>query len=294
MDLKNVKNVSPNKNFVKKILSLTLSIIIIIISFVIISNANEAAQNTIDVIRIRSRDGIGGFLPITENDIEIYSLIKKEYNSDMILAEEKDNVLNQYTKYYIRQNTILHNDQITDEIPKKNEWLYELNEAYEILTIPYNHLESGGSILLPGDAIRIRVSYEVDEDTVTDNNSYNPNVSSVQNRRGVTTTEILFNEIIVMDMLNTDSHSIYEIYKEVMKLSEDKRQEAMKSEEFMRSIQPRSLVLAGTKEQINNYAKYLSYDSQAFLITILSRENREIILDQLPTLEREVESWLEK
>ncbi|HEX9058750.1 MAG TPA: flagellar biosynthesis protein FlgA, partial [Clostridia bacterium] len=100
--------------------------------------------------------------------------------------------------------------------------------------------------------------------------------------------------IIVKDMLNSNSHSIYEVYKEVMKLSEDKKQEVMKSEDFLKNIQPRSLLLAGSKEQMTNYAKFKSADPKAFLITILSRANNEVILDQLPTLQNEVESWIDK
>ena len=32
----------------------------------------------------------------------------------------------------------------------KNEWLYELGEEQEVVTIPYNYLECGGDVLLPG------------------------------------------------------------------------------------------------------------------------------------------------
>ena len=107
-------------------------------------------------------------------------------------------------------------------------------------------------------------------------------------------TEAIFDSIIVMDMLNANSHSIYEVYKEVMKLSAEKREEVMKSEEFMNSIKPRALLLAGSKEQINSYAKYKSADANSFLITILSRANREVVIDELPTIENEVQSWIEK
>lgn len=293
MDLSTVKNVSPNMRLLKKIIALLFSIAVIVVSFMVINNANVAATDTINVIRIHASGGLPAYSVITKDHLETYSLIKKEYTSDMVLAADADTVLNKVTRYYLRDNSVLYKDQVVDEKPLKNEWLYELDEDYEVLTIPYNHLEAGGAVLLPGDAVRIRVSYEAEETTtVPMNDAINPNISVVERRGKSIKTEVLFDNIIVKDMLNAKSHSIYEIYKEVMKLGEDTRQEVMKSPEFMQSIVPRALLLAGTREQANNYAKYKSMDPQAFLITILSRANNDdIVLDELPTLEGEIESW---
>jgi hypothetical protein len=167
-----------------------------------------------------------------------------------------------------------------------------LEEEQELLTLPYNYLAAGGDILTPGDRIRIRVTYDVE--TPSSASTGNPN-AIFQSSKGTTTkTDILFDSIVVKDMLNANSHSIYEVYKEVLKLSEDKRQEVMKSEDFLKSIQPRALLLEGSKEQINTYARYTNLEHSSILITILSRQNSEIIVDQLPTLQKEVESWLEK
>lgn len=294
MDLRTVKNVAPNRHLFKKIAALIFSIIVIVVSFMVITNANKDATNTIDVLRVKTSNGLPAYAVITEDDIETYSLIKREYTEDMILADKKHEVVGMLVKYYVRQNSILYKDQLTAEKPLKNEWLYELDEDYEVLTIPYNHLELGGDVLLPGDYVRIRVSYEVEEDAQEMSDSiFNPNVAVVKDRGKSIRTDILFDRIEVKDMLNANSHSIYEVYKEVMKLSEDKRQQVMRSDDFLRSIQPRALMLAGTKEQMNNYAKFAGYNSKSFLITILSRANSDVILDRLPTLESEVASWLE-
>lgn len=294
MDLSSVKSVSPNRHLLKKILSLVFSIVVIIVSFIVITNANKDARNTIDVLRVKVGDGLPAFAPITEKDIEKYPLIKKEYTDDMLLAEDLPNVIGKMSKYFLRKNSIIYKDQIIDEKPLKNEWLYNLDKELEVLTIPYNYLECGGDVLLPGDTVRIRVSYEVDSGGYVDPAGENPNSTIVQTRGRAIRTDILFDSIVVMDMLNSNSHSIYEIYKEVTKLSEDKKQEVMKSEEFLKNIQPRALLLAGTREQMNQYAKFKSSDAKAFLITILSRANSEVVLDQLPTLKNEVESWIEK
>ncbi|NLD47414.1 MAG: flagellar biosynthesis protein FlgA [Clostridiaceae bacterium] len=294
MDLSSVKSVSPNRHLLKKILALVFSLVVIVVSFIIITNANKAARDTVEVLRVKAGDGLPAFAPITEKDIEKYPLIKKEHTDDMVLAEDLPNVAGKMSKYFLRKNSIIYKDQIIDEKPLKNEWLYNLDKELEVLTIPYNYLECGGDVLLPGDTVRIRVSYEIDAGGYVDPAEGNPNATVVQTRGRAIRTDILFDSIVVMDMLNSNSHSIYEIYKEVTKLSEDKKQEVMKSEDFLRNIQPRALLLAGSKEQMNQYAKFKSSDAKAFLITILSRANSEVVLDQLPTLKNEVESWIEK
>lgn len=287
MDLSTVKSVSPNRKLFKKILALLFSIAVIIISFIFLNNANEAAKDTVEVLRINQDGGVPAYVALTEKDIQKYSIIRKEFTDDMILAEDIDNVKDKFTKYYLRDKSVLYKDQLMDEKPKQNEWLYELEEDHEVLTLPYNFLEAGGDILMPGDNVRIRVSFEDESGGGTGN----PNGGFVSGS-GVR-TEILFDSIEIRDMLNSSSHSIYEVYKEVLKLSENKRQEVMKSDEFLKSIQPRSLLLEGTREQINNFAKFNGYEGKKYLITILSRKNSQVILDELPTLQREVESWIE-
>lgn len=287
MDLSTVKSVSPNKKLFKKILALLFSIAVIVVSFIFLNNANEAAKDTVEVLKVNQTGGIPAYVVLADKQIKKYSIIRKEYTDDMILAEDLPSVTNQYTKYYLRDGSILYKDQLMEEKPLQNEWLYELGEEHEVLTLPYNFLEAGGDILMPGDKVRIRVSYEQE---VSDS-SGNPNASYGATRTQMK-TEVLFDSIEVRDMLNSSSHSIYEVYKEVLKLSEEKRQEVMKSNDFLKSIQPRSLLLEGTREQIDKFAKYNGYDGKKYLITILSRKNSQVILDQLPTLQREVESWI--
>ncbi|AZS14029.1 flagellar biosynthesis protein FlgA [Paenibacillus lutimineralis] len=287
MDLKTVKSVSPNRKLFKKILALLLSILIIIVSYVVLNNANEAAKDTVEVLRISQSGGVPAYVPITEKQIKKYSIIRREYSDDMVLAKDMDSVVDKFTKYYLRDDSILYKDQFMDEKPQQNEWLYEMEDQHEVLTLPYNFLEAGGDILMPGDRVRIRVSYEQEEGS----SAGNPN-AGYSSGGSKMKTEILFDSIEVRDMLNSSSHSIYEVYKEVLKLSEDKRQEVMKSNDFLKSIQPKSLLLEGTKEQIDNFAKYNGYDGKKYLITMLSRKNSQVILDQLPTLQREVESWI--
>jgi len=77
----------------------------------------------------------------------------------MITYDKVDSILNKYSLYYLRNGAPIYYDQLTDEKPRDTEWLYDLEENYEVLTIKYDYLECGGSILRPGDLVRVRVTY---------------------------------------------------------------------------------------------------------------------------------------
>ena len=318
MNTKSVKSVSPNNKFLKKFLAVVLSIMVFIVSFIIITNSNNAAKDTIDVVRVKNKDGLTADTAISEDDLEVYKVIRREYKEDMYRGDELEQLVGKYPNYYLRTETIIHKDQLTDEKLQKNEWLYAMENDREAVTIPYDYIEWGGDILTPGDRIRVRAVYESDEDEnisyvqpgVPDYNTYDdpyaaegdPYASmsdpyapsySTGSSAGKMKTEIVFDEIVVKDMLNSKSHSIYEIYKEVTKLPEDRKQAVMKTEDFIQSILPKALVLEATPEQVHTYS-LMKGNNAELVITILTRNGSNIVLDDLSTLQSEVETWIEK
>lgn len=295
LNVKSVKNVTPNKNMIKKVIAVVLSIAVIVGSYIAINKAAEDTRNTVAVVRVKNNDGLEMNTLITENDVETYNIIRTEYTEDMVLAEDIENVIDTYTMYYLRKNSIVYKDQVGGERPITNEWLYNLVEDEEVVTIQYNYLKCGGDILMPGDRVRIRATYDITNEASTNSSWYGDSSDAIEysDKNNTKRTQIIFDSIEIMDMLNEDSHSIYEIYKEILRMDEKQRQQVMRSEDFIKSILPRALVLAGTKDQINEYAKYANVKDGDLLITILSRENSNPIIDQLPTLQSEVESWIE-
>jgi len=288
------------KNLLKKVAAALISVAVFLLSFLIISRASSAAKNTISVLRVKAVDGIPERAVITRENIVKYDIIEKEHSRDMFAAAEIEDVINKFATHYLRDGAILYRDEVIDETPLKNEWLYAMIDDEEVLTIPYNFLESGGDILTPGDRIRVRVIYEDDiqESDAKANEKpeetyYSP--YGGEKHKKITRTEILFESIEVKDMLNSNSHSIYEVYREVLRLPENQRQKVLKSSEFIKSIVPKSLILSANPEQIDKYIQYKNATgNKALLVTILARQENTIILDQLPTLQKEIEMWLEK
>jgi len=281
---------------IKRIAAVSFSLLIIVFTFIYLNNVDQAARDTVSVVRVKSA-GLPAYTIISKDNVEKYDIIKREFDrssNGMILYADVENIYDLLTAYYIRGGTFLYKDQLIIERPQRNEWLYELPHELEVLTLPYNYMEAGGDILLPGDQIRIRVIYEVTDTSDNDMFDTNPNQFFMQGKKTMK-TEILFDSIVVTDMINSNARSIYEIYNEVMRLSEENRQDVMKSSKFMSSIRPRALLLAATPEQVDTYARYRTRSGSGsgnFLITLLSRSNSDVILDQLPTLESEVNLWL--
>jgi len=283
-----------NKNLIRKIAAALVSVAVFLAAYMIINNANTAARDTVSVLRVKVAGGIPEKGVFTKENIETSNVIRREHTADMIDVEDIDEVIGKFAARPLRDGAIIYEDEVIEEIPKKNEWLYQMPDDMELLTIPYNHIEAGGDILTPGDRIMVRVIYV--EEASTDIEDYDDEFYSPFSRKDrITRIEILFDSIEVKDMLNSRSNSIYEVYREVMRLSESQRQIVLKSSEFIKSIVPRALILSASPDQIENYIQYLNASGKkSLLVTILPRHENMIILDQLPTLQKEIETWLER
>ena len=288
MDINSIKNIKPSSNLPKKLFAVVFSISIVIASFAFLNNVNNAAKEVVEIIVVKPSGGISANTFITKDILAKGTVMKADFRDGMITYDKHDDILNKYSAYFLRYQTPMYYDQLTDTKPMKNEWLYSLPKASEVLTIPYDYIECGGDILTPGDYIKVRASYE--DKVPMANAGQNPYDTSSSYTTEVK-TDVLFDRILVKDLLNSKGHSIYEVYKEVLKLSQEKRQSAMTNKEFMQSILAKSLVLEALPEQVDNYAKY-NQKKCTFTFTILSRDGNKDILEQLPTVEKEVETWI--
>jgi hypothetical protein len=288
VNFNNIKNISPGPNLGRRILAVCLCCAVLWISYVMLKKAGRDAVDTVDVVRIK-RDGISARTMLTKNMVEKYALLKREFNQDMVAYRDFEKIDGNFTLHFMRGHTVVHYDQVTERKPLKNEWLYQLKPEYEILTVPYNYLECGGDILTPGDRIRVRISYDASEPQAF---PIGAGASSFA-RNDTAVTEVLFDDIKVVDLLNARGHSIYEVYQEVLKLPEQKKQETLKSQNFLNNILPRSFVLEATSDQAERFARYGNKKNLNYTFSILSRQGNSDIVDGIVFMKEEVESWTE-
>lgn len=287
---------SNGKRIALKIIAVAISVIALVATFLYLQNANNAALDTVNIVRLK-RDLPAG-TAISMADLERYAIIRREFDAEnMIQFESNEDVEyiieGKLTAYYLRRATPLYIDQLTDRRMPRDIILETLPEGYELTTVPYNYMEAGGNVLLPGDLIRMRVSYEVDAIPETDYDYVSG--SYYQWTRKIFRTDIVFDSITVVDMLNSKGNSIYNIYMEAMRLSEGDRQELFRSSDFLSSVTPRTLKLALSPEDVERYNSYrVSVGDRGFLITILGRSSSSgIDFDAFTTIETEVRSWLD-
>jgi hypothetical protein len=284
-------NAGDGRRILLKVLTVAISAAALFFTYMYMENMGRQTQETVRVVRIKRP--LPAYAVVAAEEVEAYDLTRKEYDKNsMILFEDAENlVYGKYAAYFIRESTVLHLDQLTDYRPVNYLPLAELGEDEEIVTVPYNFMEAGGYLLLPGDRIRIRASHFVDD--MPDYYSYNPNAEFSQSAGRTVRTDILFDSIVVVDMLNASGQPISEIYAEVMRLDDKSRQEAMGSKDFQTSTKPRSLLLAGSKSDMNRYASYdASVGSRNLLITLLSRGGGAGNFNGLPMIEMEVSTWI--
>lgn len=290
MKINSVKNIKLGSQLPKKLLAIFLSLAVIAGAYYVLSNAGRDARDTIDVVRVKSTDGISAKTLVTGDMLEKYSLLRKEYNNDMFTYDKINEVLNKYSLYYLRSKSFIYKDQLTKEKPLRNEWLYDLEKSNEALTIPYEYMKCGGDILLPGDLIRVRISYDqtsLQQVTAQGLGLGMDNVNSKTDKK----MEVIFESIKVKDLLNSNGHSIYEVYKELLKLDAVKRQELLQNRSFIESILAKSLIVEATSDQVNKYAKYSGMKESSLFITLLSRKDNKNIMDEIPNFTKEVQSW---
>jgi hypothetical protein len=287
MDINSLNNIKPGSNLPKKIIAVLVSVFVVIAAFTYLNNVNSDAKEIVEIVVVKPKDGIPAKTLITEALVEKGKILKSDFKDGMVTYDKVNEVLNKYSSYFLRYDTPVYFDQLTETKPLRNEWMYNLSDKTEVLTIPYDYDKCGGDVLMPGDYVKVRVTYEVDggESSAIGQNPYS--LSGKNNYR----TEVLFDKILVKDMLNSKGHSIYEVYKEVKKLSEEKKQAAMTSKDFMQSVLAKSLVFEATPEQVDRYAQS-NTSSATFTFTILSRKGNENLIEDLPTVEKEVETWI--
>lgn len=290
MDINSLNNIKPGSNLPKKIIAVLVSVFVVIAAFTYLNNVNSDAKEIVEIVVVKPKDGIPAKTLITEALVEKGKILKSDFKDGMVTYDKVNEVLNKYSSYFLRYDTPVYFDQLTETKPLRNEWMYNLSDKTEVLTVPYDYDKCGGDVLMPGDYVKVRVTYEVDMEDASaiGQNPYSLSGSSgKKNMR----TEVLFDKILVKDMLNSKGHSIYEVYKEVKKLSEEKKQAAMTSKDFMQSVLAKSLVFEATPEQVDRYA-LSNTSSSTFTFTILSRKGNENLMEELPTVEKEVETWI--
>lgn len=188
------------------------------------------------------------------------------FTDDMVLWTEREDYLGKFTGHFIRANTIVYKDMFAEEPVIRTAYLYNLDSDEELLTFPYEIGNAGGKLVTPGDRLRIRGSYKIEDG----------------GDKGKTITEIIFDVVEVQDLLNGNNESIVDIIADANKLPLADREALMTSDTFLQKIVPRAILMVVKTEDIDTYVEFQAQENPVYTITMLTR-NEELKSTELNT-----------
>lgn len=271
-----------------------------LVVFVTIMTAISTAENkkTITVVRLKEDKSISANSLITEDMIEPYDMYYKEYSqygtlkfsdgttrSTIVRWNDRDAVVGKrYAAYYMRENTVLFWDSTISDQTRKNSYLYSMSG--ELLNIQMNTVSDFGDMVVPGDTLNIRGSYLKQYYNIPDEEQYMLSDSSSAGEDGVEmeTTEMLFSEVTILDMLNSSGQSIFDIYYDYIASTKAEQQTMLNDENFLASVKPASILLECTSEEVEHYME-LQKKGATYQITLLPRDGSSSIVDSLSDIQ---------
>lgn len=290
------QNTSKAKN---RVVGIFLALAMIV--FVCIMTAISAAENkkTVTVCRIKSDGSISANALITEDMIEAYDMYYKEYEnygtmkfsdgttrSTIVTWDNRDSVIGKrYAAYYMRGGTVLFWDSTLSDQTRKNSYLYSMSG--ELLNIQMDTVDDFGDMVVPGDSLNIRATYVDSLYNLPEEEQYKLSVQNgTSSSQGVevTKTEMLFSEVQILDMLNSEGSSIFDIYYSYISMTKSQQAAALSDDSFLDSVKPDSILLECTSEEVEHYMK-LQAKGATYQITLLPRTSTSSITESLSEIQ---------
>ena len=281
-----------------RILGILIALIVVMIITIATAAASAESRKTIAVVRLK--DDISANALITDDMIEVYDMYYKEYaqygtmkfsdgttRSTIVTWNMRDKVVGQrYAAYYLRGNTVLFWDSTIKDQTRKNSYLYSMSG--ELLNIQMTTIDDFGDMVVPGDSLNIYATYtETNYDLPSEEQyKYQMESGSAQGTSGVeqTKTELMFSEVQILDMLNGSGQSIFDIYYEYISKTKAEQQALLSDDSFLQNVQPASILLEVTSEEVERYMKLQSLGA-SYQMTLLPRKSSSSITDSLSDIQ---------
>lgn len=296
MNLKvNKENVKKNAN--KKLsktarISIALSLVVVVVLGLNFYSSMALKQN-VSIVKLKSavpQDGIvnqDNFVKDTMLKTEyerqgVYTLSDGTKRRSIVLWADRGRIQNAYASYYVRQGTPLYWDSLSKETPKKYAYLYKMDG--ELLKIDIDAGEFG-KMLVPGDKINVRASFTENQFTLPSEHDFVlQQQMGVQQQTSSTKNELLFNNVTVLDILNNQGDSIFDIYYRLLALPKAEQQKTVDSQDFQKQVEPKEILLNVTPEEADHYMG-IKDKSPQYMMTLLPRTSGNLITEALNQLQ---------
>lgn len=190
-----------------------------------------------------------------EAEFEKYAITKKDETTSrrIVLWSERNALIGTFAAYPLQNNTVaMYDNFITERVDNSDSVLYSF-PGKEIVAVDIieSDLDAYKTFLQPGDRVNITAVYNVSAESDSDISGQDYKVDTVR-------TEGVFKDIMVADLLNSDGESILDIYESYNQMTVYEQAQMDKDEDFQKSVEPSSLLLALTQEELQEYYKCLN------------------------------------
>lgn len=284
-----------NKMKFSQQLFIILGVILVILVIIVINYVTSAPmRDVVEVAVLTNNTAQNAY--ISENMLDKQTMVRADYEqaaivtmSDgskrrtIVLFEDIKDIVGKYAANYIRKGTPIYYDEVTKEYTKSNSYLYQM-DGTELLKVDVDPKQFG-NILVPGDKLNIRITYDEQKYNIVNRTDYLQ--LSEDEKAGLSTvetkTELMFSEVTVLDMLNSEGESIFDKYYALMSLPESQQRTKFLDKTFQQEIQPKCVLLAVTPEEAERYT-LLGGKTKGSLITLMPRISSNPILEAINSL----------
>lgn len=292
LDTDKVRNSSVSKYSKKTKVIVTLSGVIVLVLGLNFAS-NLMSNKTVDIVKLNTSVPQDG--RITSDMLEKATMTRSEFEETgvyeaadgtkkraIVTWGDRKSLINAYASYYIRKDTQIYWDSLTAETAKDYSYLYKMDG--ELLKVGVSANEFG-RMLVPGDKINIRATYTENNYTLPDEKTYTQQQNlGISADTSVTKTVKLFNSVSVLDILNDDGDSIFDIYYKLLALPKDQQVTVAESDDFKDLVKPKDILLNVTPEEADRYME-IQGGSPKYMMTLLPRTSGNAITEALNDLD---------
>lgn len=308
--IKKEKPVGSKTNSVGKSIAIVLSfgIALSAVAFVI-----TQTQKEVDVLCYTRNMSVGDC--ITESDLTTVPMLKSKYitasqeshtMSDgqsyqgqiYYKASNKEAVIGKYITSATRSTDEVQVTELSNNPVESNPWYENIEDGQEIFTLDFSDDDVYSPLIFPGSTIRMRTirmipsqdaekyRKEIEKKSEDSSNKDNKDtqisvIPSSLNTKDTDSTEpvaeITFDNLKVIDALNSDKESIFAIYKSLASMAPDVRQTYIKEnkEKLRERVIPVKLVLVLNEKQANFISEFEKSEYNSIKYTVLKTKEED-------------------
>ena len=270
---------NPAKNQRRKNLYIILILAITMILIAWVYTMGRKAEETVTVCM--TSQNIYKNQVISEDMLMPYDMLRGEYEKfsivddggvkkrRVVLWDETDVILNTFAAYPIQANTYCeYRSFIKSRTDNSDNVLYSFpGKEIVPLEIATNELQSFKTFLQPGDRVNITAVFSQRETLIGDDGFGGQTRTQIDTFK----SEDVFNDIMIADLINNAGESILDIYADYNNRTTYEQAQLDLSQTFQDSVDPRTLLVALTPDELDRYYYYLSKSQVEFKMSLPQR-----------------------